>query len=99
MDIFLNSIIYKLVILVDSHLLVLQNTYLYIRQFLLPTYLFKSPNIFSKVWDGPSVECVLFKTFLDFHQNLVKLGEVVGHIGYLLHHHQVLSNSDQKQKS
>ena len=72
-------------------------TYLYIRQFLLPTYLFKSPNIFSKVWDGPSVECVLFKTFLDFHQNLVKLGKVVGHIGYLLQHHQVLSNSDQKK--
>ena len=98
MDIFLNSIIYKLVILVDSHLLVLQNILTYILDNFCFLLIFSNLQIFFPKY-GMAVECVLFKTFFDFHQNLVKLGEVVGHIGYLLQHHQVLSNSDQKQKS
>ena len=30
--------------------------------------------------DGPSVKCVPYKTFFVFHQNLMKLGEVLSYI-------------------
>ena len=33
--------------------------------------------------DGPSVKCVLYKTFLFFHQNLMKLGEVLVYVVHI----------------
>ena len=52
--------------------------------------------------DGPSIRCVIYKNV--FHQILLKIGEIVVTFRilptkYLLQHHQVSSNSDEKQKS
>ena len=53
--------------------------------------------------DGPSIRCVVYKNV--FHQILIlKIGEIVVTFRilptkYLLQHHQVSSNSDEKQKS
>ena len=52
--------------------------------------------------DGPSITCVIYKNV--FHQTLLKIGEIVVTFRILptkdlLQHHQVSSNSDEKQKS
>ena len=40
----------------------------------------KYGQIHLPLTDGPSIKCVLHKTFFVFQQNLMKLGEVVRHI-------------------
>ena len=47
--------------------------------------------------DGLSVKSVIYKNFFVFHQNLIKLGDVVSS-SCLLQLHQVSLNSDEKQK-
>ena len=52
--------------------------------------------------DGPSIRCVIYKNV--FHQTLLKIGGIVVTFRILptkdlLQHHQVSSNSDEKQKS
>ena len=45
--------------------------------------------------DGPSVKCVLYKTFFVFHQNLMKLDEDFS-THKALQYHEVSKNSDEK---
>ena len=49
--------------------------------------------------DGPSVKCVLYKTFFVFHKNLMKLGRIISCTHGEKQYHQFLSNYDEKQKS